>query len=195
MWLESHNHLYGITNNPYDTSRIPGGSSGTHAYLGVAQPPKAFAELMGDHGKRVWPVWEMAKWMLGLSSHTMAAIGLALVEMFQSSRPSPFVLQQKEELQAYLEDLLGTDGVLLYPSHPHIAPKHHHPLFTPFNFCYTGIFNILGLPVTQVPLGLSREGLPLGLQLVAGRLQDHLTLATALHLERACGGWREPATA
>ncbi|XP_048852276.1 fatty-acid amide hydrolase 2-A-like isoform X2 [Brienomyrus brachyistius] len=28
LWLESHNRLYGVTSNPYDTSRIPGGSSG-----------------------------------------------------------------------------------------------------------------------------------------------------------------------
>ena len=28
MWMESHNHLYGITNNPYNLERIPGGSSG-----------------------------------------------------------------------------------------------------------------------------------------------------------------------
>ncbi len=64
--------------------------------------------------------------------------GLALVELFQSSHPSPFILQQKEKLQQELEEMLGTDGVLLYPSHPQIAPKHHHPVFTPFNFSYTG---------------------------------------------------------
>ncbi|KAJ8271188.1 hypothetical protein COCON_G00100470 [Conger conger] len=158
------------------------------------KPPRAFAELMGGASGRVWPIWEVAKWILGRSSHTMAAIGLALIEMRQGP-PSRFILQQKQDLQAQLEELLGTDGVLLYPTHPHIAPKHHHPLFTPFNFAYTGIFNILGLPVTQAPLGLSREGLPLGLQLVAGKRQDHLTLAVARHLERAFGGWRDPGSA
>ncbi|XP_035375561.1 fatty-acid amide hydrolase 2-B isoform X3 [Electrophorus electricus] len=117
----------------------------------------------------------------------------ALLVSTCSATPSQFILQQKETLQREMDEVLGTDGVLLYPSHPLLAPRHHHPIFTPFNFSYTGIFNILGLPVSQCPLGLNEEGLPLGVQVVAGRLQDHLTLAMARYLERAFGGWREPA--
>lgn len=64
--------------------------------------------------------------------------GLALVEMSQGSKPSTSVIQQKDKLQKEVEELLGTDGVLLYPSHPRVAPKHHHPLFRPFDFAYTG---------------------------------------------------------
>ncbi|XP_060951779.1 fatty-acid amide hydrolase 2-B [Limanda limanda] len=156
------------------------------------KPPRPFAELMGEPGRPVWPVWELLKWIMGKSEHTMAAIALALLEMAHASKPSPFFIEQKENLQKKVDKLLGTDGVFLYPPHPRTAPKHHHPLFRPFDFAYTGVINILGLPVTQVPLGLGEEGLPLGVQVVAGKLQDRLTLAVALHLEKAFGGWREP---
>ncbi|XP_070787166.1 fatty-acid amide hydrolase 2-A-like, partial [Enoplosus armatus] len=155
-------------------------------------PPQTFAELIGEPGRPVWPLWELLKWMVGKSEHTMAAIGLALVEMTQVSKPSPFIIHQKEKLQKEVDELLGTDGVFLYPSHTRVAPKHHHPLFRPLDFAYTGIINILGLPVTQCPLGLGEEGLPLGLQVVAGKLQDRLTLEVALYLEKTFGGWREP---
>ena len=73
--------------------------------------------------------------------------------------------------------MLGEDGVLLYPSHSTPAPYHGQALVRTFNFAYTGIFNILGLPVTQVcqqpvrifisgqvPLGISSMGVPLGIQ-------------------------------
>ncbi|XP_019962836.1 fatty-acid amide hydrolase 2-B [Paralichthys olivaceus] len=156
------------------------------------KPPVPFAHLMGEPGRPVWPLWELLKWMMGKSEHTMAAIGLALLEMTHVSKSPPFIIQQKENLQRKVDELLGTDGVFLYPSHPRVAPKHHHPLFRPFDFAYTGIINILGLPVTQCPLGLGEEGLPLGVQVVGGKLQDHLTLAVALHLEKAFGGWRDP---
>ena len=62
----------------------------------------------------------------------------------------------------------------------------------PFNFSYTGIFNVLGNPVTQVPLGLGNCGVPLGIQVVAGRNHDRLTLAVAQELENLFGGWVPP---
>jgi fatty acid amide hydrolase 2 len=48
------------------------------------------------------------------------------------------------------------------------------------------------LPVTEVPLGLNRNGLPLGVQVVAGVNRDHIAIAAALELERALGGWVPP---
>ncbi|XP_015230938.1 PREDICTED: fatty-acid amide hydrolase 2 [Cyprinodon variegatus] len=165
-------------------------------YMGLpdkeGKTPTAFAELMGEPGRPAWALWELLKRLVGKSNHTMPAIMLALLEMIQVTKPSSFIIQQKEELQRKLDEMLGTDGVLLYPSHPRVAPKHHHPLFRPFDFAYTGILNILGLPVTQCPLGLNEEGLPLGVQVVGGKLQDRLTLAVSLYLEKTFGGWRDP---
>lgn len=80
----------------------------------------------------------ISSWALICLAARLCCSGLALVEMFHSSQPSQFILQQKESLQKELELLLGNDGVMLYPSHPQLAPKHHQPLFTPFNFSYTG---------------------------------------------------------
>jgi fatty acid amide hydrolase 2 len=57
---------------------------------------------------------------------------------------------------------------------------------------YTAVFNVLELPVTQVPLGLDRHGLPLGVQVVARHGNDHLGIAVARELESAFGGWVPP---
>ena len=48
--------------------------------------------------------------------------------------------------------------------------------------------------VQQVPLGLDASGLPLGVQVVSRPGNDHVTIAVAMELERAFGGWTLPAT-
>jgi fatty acid amide hydrolase 2 len=93
-----------------------------------------------------------------------------------------------------LVEMIG-DGVLLYPPFPRLVPKHRHTVGQPWLATNTAIFNLYGLPTTQVPLGLSDEGLPLGVQVVAAPRADHVGIAVALELERALGGWVDPAPA
>ncbi|XP_045394052.1 fatty-acid amide hydrolase 2 isoform X3 [Lemur catta] len=153
--------------------------------------PVKFVDLLGDHGKPVNPLWELIKWCLGLSVYTIPSIGLALLEeklKYNNEKYKKFKAVE-ESLHKELVEMLSDDGVFLYPSHPTVAPKHHVPLTRPFNFAYTGIFNVLGLPVTQCPLGLNAEGLPLGIQVVAGPFNDHLTIAVAQYFEKTFGGW------
>lgn len=152
--------------------------------------PTSFSVLLGEPGPPVWPLWELLKAAVGKSDHTMASILFALLSKL--TKPPLSALKIKEKVQQDFTELLGSDGVLLYPSFTRVAPKHHHPLFAIHDLIYTAIFNVLGLPVTQCPLGLNAEGLPLGVQVVAGKLQDHLTIETAQFLAKAFGGWRDP---
>ncbi|MEN8720101.1 MAG: amidase family protein, partial [Oceanococcaceae bacterium] len=94
--------------------------------------------------------------------------------------------------QAAMDDLLADDGVLLYPSYSMTAPRHNQPLLLTFHWAYCGVLNVLEMPSTQVPLGLSSRGLPLGIQVTARKGNDHLCLAVAHALEQLFGGWVPP---
>jgi amidase len=50
---------------------------------------------------------------------------------------------------------------------------------------FTAPFNVSGHPAISLPLGQSREGLPIGVQLVAAHGRDHLLLQVAAQLEQA----------
>jgi len=96
--------------------------------------------------------------------------------------PGAFVRAQqaraalRERCTAIFErvDLLST------PSQPGGAP----PLDTPAFITFTAPFNILGWPAISMPVGLTSDGLPLGLQL-AGRPWDEATVLRAAHVVEA----------
>ena len=90
--------------------------------------------------------------------------------------------------------MVGNDGVLLFPTHPDSCVKLNVTALNVSNISYTCIFNTLHMTVTQVPIGLNSAGLPLGVQVIAKGLNDHLTIAVAEELERRFGGWVPPTT-
>jgi fatty acid amide hydrolase 2 len=155
-----------------------------------------FRDLIGKDG----PVplgREFLKFMLRRSNHTLPALGLAFLEglsFIVPDDPAPMVALANE-LRAELEQEIGPNGVMLFPTFSRPAPRHNYAMLVPFHAAYTAIFNVLEMPATAVPLGLSAtKGVPLGLQVVGNHGQDHLTIATALALEKALGGWIPPQT-
>jgi fatty acid amide hydrolase 2 len=159
----------------------------------AAADGQSFSVLLGN-GRRTRGALELLKWAVRRSPHTLPAIGLAMLERVNNWAPGRGAryVELGRTLRAEILDAIGDDGVLLYPSYVSPAPRHYKPLWPPFNFVYTAIVNVMKLPATQVPLGLGSEGLPLGVQIVAGPARDHLSIAVALELERAFGGWVPP---
>ncbi len=158
--------------------------------LAASEGP-TFAELMGE-GVPVLAGKELAKWFVGKSDHTLPAIALALLEKLPAllGDRAQHAIDIGTRLRATLLQEIG-EGIMLFPSYTRVAPIHGTALVPPIQWAYTAILNVMELPVTQVPLGLHR-GLPVGVQVAAGHGRDHVTIAIALELERACGGWIPP---
>jgi fatty acid amide hydrolase 2 len=126
--------------------------------------------------------------------HTAPIKLLATLERLANRQPDRLTRRALAAGHAFAREVTATigDGVLLHPPHPRVAPRHHGVLLRPFSITPVVLFNLAGTPVTQVPLGLGRRGLPLGVQVVAGPGRDHVSIAVAMELERACGGWVPP---
>lgn len=138
-------------------------------------------------------VKEFSRLMTGHRRYTLPALLTALLD-----RVGKDLSQQEEnlkalnELQSFLSEKLGKNGVLIMPVHPRKATKLGATYLRPFDFAYTGVINALGFPATSVPMGLSSEGLPIGVQIIAAENQDHLCLSVAKMLEIGFGGWQPP---
>lgn len=57
---------------------------------------------------------------------------------------------------------------------------------------WLGYAGVVGLPATVVRVGTSSDGLPIGVQVVAGSHRDRTALAVAARLESALGGYQIP---
>jgi fatty acid amide hydrolase 2 len=159
------------------------------AAMMMEQGETSYAELVSGNTKL--PVLrELGKLLLGRSRHTtpvLAVIAAQRVMKYLPTSRNAALVEMGRALQRELEDLLGDDGVILHPPYTQPAPRHGVPMLAPLDGGYTAVFNVLELPATVVPTGLDPRGLPVGVQVVGKRGNDHLTLGVAAMLEAELG--------
>lgn len=136
--------------------------------------------------------WEMTKNLFGArSEHTQPALFFALVDRRDKDKLYHECLQRFEVLKRKFEDILQEDAIFLIPTQSDLPPHYLMTIPKYPNLGYTCIFNILGYPSTQIPTGLC-NGVPIGIQAVSRKFQDHLTLAAGVELDKVFGGWVSP---
>ena len=107
-------------------------------------------------------------------------------------------------LRARWQALFQDVDVVLCPPMPTAAfPHDHSPQLTgssistgkgPYDdqIVWAGIATLSGLPATTMPIGRTEDGLPIGMQIIGGYLDDRTTLAFAGLVEREFGGFTPP---
>ena len=124
-------------------------------------------------------------------------------------------LTQREKLMATMERFVGQYDAFLCPvtassAFRHIAPDGYvPPLNFPYytkpvmiddqpetymaaNMAYTTIFNLTGNPVVIIPMGYSKEGMPIGVQIVGKHWRDMELLNVAKQIDGASGAFKHP---
>lgn len=73
---------------------------------------------------------------------------------------------QSKIFLCYLQDILKDNGVLICPSYFRTASFPQTMLFEINNCIYSSLANITGLPSTHIPMGMDKNGLPIGFQVI-----------------------------
>jgi fatty acid amide hydrolase 2 len=150
----------------------------THALLESAGSPAGLRDVLRGTGAHTLP-----------TRLTLAAEQLGRIASSRAARER--MVAKGRALARDVVEAIG-DGVLLHPAHPTLAPRHRRTYGRPWVMMPAAIFNLAGVPVTEVPLGLSAQGLPIGIQVAAAPGADHLAVAIAIELEAVFGGWVAP---
>jgi len=109
---------------------------------------------------------------------------------FNSSREYINARNIQADLTRKFEQFFENFEILITPTTPVAAPLIYGPdaveqarLLTRF----TAPFNLSGLPAISIPCGTTEAGLPIGLQIVAGKWKEREILRAAYAYEQACG--------
>ena len=174
---------------------LPAAKTVLQPFLNAMRESGALHEILTEGGAEVPPLRKLlADAARRRSPYTTPLLMTLASENVAERLPDALqrqALALERRLAEQVEEAIG-DGVLLHPPFARVAPRHGRTVGRPWVLGHQAVFNLIGLPATAVPLGLNERGLPLGVQVAAGRDRDHVAIAVALELERAFGGWVPP---
>ncbi len=162
------------------------------SFLAAAYPPELYAETQAMG----------AKLDAGDTSLAAERIRGALL----SHREWVFADGGRTRLRAQWRELFKSFDAVICPIMPTPAYPHDHSpdqeqrhiVIDGKNFPYVdqlvwpGIATLPGLPATSIPVAMSEEGLPIGVQIVGPWLEDRTPLKLAELIEREFGGFKPP---
>ncbi len=162
------------------------------SFLAASFAPEVYADARGAAAK-------LAPDDISLAAERLRGIGL-------SHRDWLMAEGGRARLRAQWRELFKSFDAVICPVMPTPAYPHDHSLdqearrieidgkayVYPDQLAWAGIATLPGLPATAIPIGLSPEGLPVGVQIVGPWLEDYTPLKLAELIEREFGGFVPP---
>jgi amidase len=162
------------------------------AFIAFGLPPEAYAALQTRAAR--------------LSHDDDSLVAESLRGAMMSHRDWLIADEARAQLRAQWATLFGTFDAVICPVMPTPAFLHEHSgdmdtrriaidgTEVPYanQLVWPGVATAPGLPATALPIGLSPEGLPIGVQIVGPWLEDRTPLALAGLIEREFGGFAPP---
>ena len=102
------------------------------------------------------------------------------------------LVERVDAVRARFLRWLADVDLIVCPAMPQPAIHHGDSSAAWFGDTYSDVHNLTGWPAVVVRGGTSGEGLPIGVQLVAGPWREDVALAAARIVESASGGWQPP---
>lgn len=102
------------------------------------------------------------------------------------------LVERADGIRARLSTWMQDVDLIVCPAMPQPAIRHGESTADWFGDTYSDVHNLTGWPAVVVRGGTSPEGLPIGVQLVAGPWREDVALAAARVVESASGGWQPP---
>ncbi len=103
------------------------------------------------------------------------------------------LVERTQQLRSAMLQFMGAFDVLLCPPAPDAAQSYERLEKSTYeDWVFQTAFNVTGWPAVVVRAGATTEGLPVGVQIVAGPWREHVALAAARTIEERLGGYVPP---